>query len=50
VGFYLEAQDRFRHLYKPTKNEEAIAKIQRGVVDYWTKASKQERFEINLSE
>jgi pyruvate ferredoxin oxidoreductase beta subunit len=50
VGVYLEAQERFRHLYKPTKNEEAIGKIQRDVVDYWTKTSKQEGFEINLSE
>lgn len=49
VEVYLETQDRFRHLFKPTRNEEALAKIQRDVLNYWTKASKQEGFEIALS-
>jgi len=49
VELYLSAQDRFRHLFKPTKNDEAIAKIQRSVLSYWAKASKQEGFEVSLA-
>lgn len=49
VEGYLETQERYRHLFKPTKNDEAIAKIQRDILSYWAKASKQEGFEISLA-
>jgi pyruvate ferredoxin oxidoreductase beta subunit len=49
VEDYLSLQDRFKHLFKPTKNEEAIATIQRGVLKYWAKAAKQEGFEVTLA-
>jgi pyruvate ferredoxin oxidoreductase beta subunit len=49
IEVYLAAQDRFKHLFKPTKNEEAIAAIQDGVLRYWSKASKKEGFEVSLA-
>jgi pyruvate ferredoxin oxidoreductase beta subunit len=49
VETYLSTQDRFRHLFKPSRNEEAIARIQRNVLSYWAKASKQEGFEVSLA-
>ncbi|HUI86216.1 MAG TPA: thiamine pyrophosphate-dependent enzyme [Nitrososphaerales archaeon] len=49
VELYLSSQDRFRHLFKPTRNEEALAKIQQSVLRYWAKAGKQEGFEISLA-
>lgn len=49
VEVYLETQERYKHLLKPTKNEEAIATIQRNVLKYWVKASKQEGFEVSLA-
>ena len=49
VEAYLSVQDRFKHLFKPTKNEAAIATIQQGVLKYWNKAAKQEGFEISLA-
>lgn len=35
VELYLEPQRRFRHLFKPERNEEAIMRIQARVNDYW---------------
>jgi len=49
VEVYLSVQDRFKHLFKPTKNEEAIATIQESVLRYWSKVSKKEGFEVSLA-
>lgn len=35
VENYLKRQGRFRHLFEPKRDEEAIAHIQTGVDDYW---------------
>jgi len=49
VELYLSSQDRFRHLFKPARNDEAITRIQQSVLRYWTKVGKQEGFEISLA-
>ncbi len=35
VEDYLRGQGRYRHLFEPTRNDEAIAKIQQQVDSYW---------------
>jgi len=39
VEEYLRIQARFRHLFEPTRQEEAIAHIQAGVDAYWAQAA-----------
>ncbi|PUA31084.1 MAG: pyruvate synthase [Candidatus Terraquivivens tikiterensis] len=40
VEEYLKAQRRFAHLFRPVKNEEVIAEIQKQVDDYWSKVER----------
>ena len=47
---YLKTQERFKHLFAPTENKEAISTIQEAVNQYWREAAARERFEIRLSE
>lgn len=35
VELYLKGQGRYRHLFEPTRNDEALARIQRDVDHYW---------------
>jgi pyruvate ferredoxin oxidoreductase beta subunit len=49
VEEYLKTQERFEHLFKPTKKPEAIATIQKSVNDYWAKAASEEKFEVRLA-
>ena len=39
VEEYLSRQGRFQHLFEPRRNDEAIAKIQATVDQYWEKVS-----------
>ena len=36
VEEYLAPQRRFRHLFKPNRDEQALAQIQQNVDDYWS--------------
>jgi pyruvate ferredoxin oxidoreductase beta subunit len=40
VEEYLKLQGRFRHLFEPTRQDEAIRHIQERVDDYWQEAKK----------
>jgi len=42
VAEYLCLQDRFRHLFEPTRNEAAITEIQTGVDAYWDAVAERE--------
>lgn len=48
VEKYLETQARFRHLFKPERNEAVISAIQESVNRYWVEASRMEGFEVKL--
>lgn len=48
VEQYLATQTRFRHLFKPEKNEDAIAEIQEGVNRYWREAARNEGFQVRI--
>jgi pyruvate ferredoxin oxidoreductase beta subunit len=50
VEEYLKVQERFRHLFEPVKQTEAIVAIQRSVDAYWRKAALAEGFETRLSD
>ena len=39
VEEYLKLQGRFRHLFEPERDEEALARIQREVDEYWAKVT-----------
>ena len=39
VEMYLEKQGRYRHLFEPSRNEEAIARIQEQVDSYWERVT-----------
>jgi len=43
VEDYLKLQGRFRHLFEPTVQRDAIAHIQKGVDIYWAQVNKAER-------
>ena len=43
VEDYLKLQGRFRHLFEPTVQRDAIAHIQKGVDVYWAQVNKAER-------
>ena len=42
VERYLEAQRRFRHLFRPQRHADTLAEIQRRVDDYWKQVGKRE--------
>lgn len=46
VSAYLKTQERFRHLFEPAINREALGRIQRSVNEYWTEAGKREGFDV----
>lgn len=48
VETYLETQQRFKHLFMPTKNVEAIRRIQEDVNNYWKEVIRLEGAEIKL--
>ena len=42
VEEYLKLQRRFRHLFKPTRREEEIRRIQRSIEEYWERVRRSE--------
>ncbi|BAJ49932.1 pyruvate ferredoxin oxidoreductase, beta subunit [Candidatus Caldarchaeum subterraneum] len=49
VEEYLRHQNRFRHLFTPRKQEQAIASIQEQVNNYWLEAAQNEGFRITVA-
>lgn len=49
VELYLETQQRYKHLFTPVKNSEAIRTIQDAVNDYWRGVALKEGFEIKVA-
>ena len=39
VEHYLQGQGRYRHLFEPTRNAEALAQIQEQVDRYWSETA-----------
>ena len=50
VREYLEPQRRFRHLFKPTVQEEQLAQIQARVDAYWQSADREEEQGVRVSQ
>lgn len=48
VEQFLETQARFKHLFRPERNEAALATIQEQVNGYWKQASETEGFRVRL--
>jgi len=48
VREYLRTQERFSHLFQPTENSAAIARIQTTVNNYWALVAKSEGVDIRL--
>ncbi len=48
VEAYLETQQRYKHLFTPSKNTDAIRKIQDSVYEYWREVALKEDAEIKL--